>query len=173
MADGPVRLNIGCGKKLLPGYVNCDLPNNWSGITPDVECDVLALPFPDSHADEVLAVHVLEHLYLWQAEAAIREWVRVLKPGGKLALELPCFEKIMRLANDPAVRDDPPSFARLVKWGLYGDPNYKSVEMTHKWCYSKPMLRQLLKDAGLSDVRIVEPVYHIAIRDMRAEGTKC
>ena len=47
-----------------------------------------ALSFPDATFDRVIAAHVLEHLY--KPHEVLREWVRVLKPGGLLTLLLPC-----------------------------------------------------------------------------------
>jgi len=46
-----------------------------------------ALPFPDSHFDVVFANEVLEHVQ--DDCAAVREAVRVLKPGGRLVIFVP------------------------------------------------------------------------------------
>ena len=47
-----------------------------------------ALSFPDNTFDRLIAAHVLEHLP--QPHLVLREWVRVLRPGGILSLVLPC-----------------------------------------------------------------------------------
>lgn len=46
------------------------------------------LDFPDDAFDRVIATHVLEHLPA--PHEVLREWLRVLKPGGVLSLILPC-----------------------------------------------------------------------------------
>ncbi len=46
-----------------------------------------ALPFCDAAFDAVIGQHVVEHLP--DADAALREWNRLLKPGGRLALATP------------------------------------------------------------------------------------
>ena len=50
--------------------------------------DATRLSFADNQFDRVIAAHVLEHLY--KPHEVLREWVRVLKPGGTLSLVLPC-----------------------------------------------------------------------------------
>jgi ubiquinone/menaquinone biosynthesis C-methylase UbiE len=55
--------------------------------------DATALAFPDASFDRVIAAHVLEHLY--RPHEVLREWVRVLKPGGTMSLVLPCDPGMM------------------------------------------------------------------------------
>jgi len=50
--------------------------------------DATKLTFPDASFDRLIAVHVLEHLY--PPHKVLREWARVLKPGGVISLVLPC-----------------------------------------------------------------------------------
>ena len=50
--------------------------------------DALHLSFPDASFDRVIATHVLEHIP--EPHLALREWVRVARPGGVLSLVLPC-----------------------------------------------------------------------------------
>ena len=52
---------------------------------------------PDASVDEIEACHLFEHLALHEAHAALREWARVLKPGGRLFLELPNFDACVRI----------------------------------------------------------------------------
>lgn len=166
-----MKLNLGCGHKLLDGFVNVDLAGNWSGKQPDVVADVTKpLPFEDGAADEVHAYHVIEHIYRWQTADVLSEWCRVLSPGGLMVIECPCLEKIMIIMKWYADKKmQIPE--RLTVWGLYGDPGYKSVEMTHKWCFLSSELRSLMEDAGMS-VRVMPPKTHMPDRDMRLEGFK-
>lgn len=56
---------------------------------PDVIADIQALPFEDNSIDAILCLSVLEHIEYPQKAA--NELFRVLKPGGKILLSLPCM----------------------------------------------------------------------------------
>jgi phosphatidylethanolamine/phosphatidyl-N-methylethanolamine N-methyltransferase len=58
-----------------------------SKVTTQAE-DATDLSFEDESFDRVIAAHVLEHLP--NPHQVMREWMRVLKPGGTLSLVLPC-----------------------------------------------------------------------------------
>ena len=62
--------------------------------------DALALPYPDGTFDVVIASEILEHVP--DDESAIAELVRVLRPGGSLAVTVPRWlpEKICWLLSD-------------------------------------------------------------------------
>ena len=162
----PVRLNIGCGHKLLEGYVNIDMPGNYSGQKPDIECDIREIPLPDNHADEAMAIHVIEHFYRWEVVDVLKEWVRVLKPGGLMVIECPCLDKVAQLLHVP----DAPR--RLTLGRLYGDPDYKAPEMTHKWCYTWQEMANVMQQAGLKQLKKAQPQTHFPVADMRMEGVK-
>lgn len=50
--------------------------------------DARKLSFQDATFDRLIATHVLEHLV--HPHEILREWTRVIKPGGVLSLVLPC-----------------------------------------------------------------------------------
>ena len=61
------KLNLGCGDKILPGYVNVDVAASRRGLKPDVLCDLHKLTsFEDNTVDEILSVHVVEHFWRWE-----------------------------------------------------------------------------------------------------------
>jgi predicted SAM-dependent methyltransferase len=167
----PIRLNLGCGGKILPNWVNVDLEGNWSGQKPDIVSDLRGLPFDDGVADEAQAIHVIEHFYRWEAEDLLREWMRVLKPGGLLILEAPCREKVFSYIT-ACLRAGQEMNPRLSMWALYGDPNYRSEAMCHRWLWSAPELMALMRSIGLEDVKSEAPQTHIPTRDMRIVGRK-
>ena len=102
-----MKLNLGCGDKILSGYVNVDVAPSRAGKRPDVVCDLHRLErFEDGTADEILAVHVVEHFWRWEIRDVMREWVRVLKSGGRMVIECPNLAsacKIVGASSDPVL----------------------------------------------------------------------
>ena len=59
----------------------------WDQSELDIVSDISAIPEPDSSFDAIMCVEVLEHLA--DPISAIREFSRLLKPGGQLVLTAP------------------------------------------------------------------------------------
>lgn len=174
-ADGRVRLNLGCGDKILPGYVNVDVVESRAGKRPDVICDLHQLtPFEDASADEVMAIHVVEHFWRWEVVDILKEWVRVLKPGGRMILECPNLIAACEavLAN-PELASQPGPEGQRSMWVLYGDPRWHDPLMVHRWAYTPKSLAEVMAQAGLTDIRQEPAQYKLREpRDMRVTGVK-
>jgi SAM-dependent methyltransferase len=97
------------------------------GTGGQVQGDALALPFADDSIDRVVASEVLEHV--WDDDAAIAELVRVLRPGGRLAVTVPT------------------RFPERVCWAL--DHRYHDTPGGHVRIYRQPDLEDKLIRAGL------------------------
>jgi spore maturation protein CgeB len=90
---GELKLHVGCGKNLLPGYVNIDKYNPQA----DRLMDGGQLDYPDGSVSEILTSHMIEHVPLYELQAMLLEWKRVLKPGGGLTIRCPNHELYMRM----------------------------------------------------------------------------
>ncbi|MEV0704087.1 methyltransferase domain-containing protein [Saccharopolyspora sp. NPDC050389] len=97
-----------------------------------VSGDALALPFPDEHFDCVIASEIMEHIP--EDEKAMRELVRVVKPGGRVVVTVPR------------------SWPEKICWALSDE--YHQVEGGHVRIYSADELIGKLRDAGL------RPAFH-------------
>ncbi len=163
VAQQPVRINLGSGLTRFPGraWINADRNGD-----PDVHCEAFPLPFETDYADEIWAIHLLEHIHRAEAGTALYEWFRVLKPGGLLVLELPCLDKIAQLIVNGEKN------MRLTVMGLFGDPRDEKPDMLHKWCWSKAELTDTLQGVNFQDVQIQEPIFHLPARDFRVECKK-
>lgn len=174
-ANRPVRLNLGCGDKILPDYVNVDVVESRKGMKPDVLCDLHQLtPFDNAFADEILSVHVVEHFWRWEVRDILKEWVRVLKPGGRMVLECPNLESACRhfLENTELHSREDQNGQRSM-WVFYGDPAWKDPYMIHRWGYTPDSLARLMQEVGLVDVKQEAAQFKLREpRDMRITGIK-
>jgi SAM-dependent methyltransferase len=171
----PIRLNLGCGDKILDGYVNVDIVQERAGKLPDVNCDIRDLSvFPTGHCDEILAVHVVEHFWRWEVERVLREWVRVLKPGGKMILECPnLISACEEFLRDPDRTSMPGPEGQRTMWVFYGDPRWTDPLMVHRWGYTPRSLGLLMQAAGLIDIKQEPAQFKLREpRDMRITGIK-
>lgn len=105
-----LKVELGSGYAPTPGFVHVDANTNlpltigaYDGVCTrtephvDVHADVSTwLPFEDATVDEIRAVDVLEHISYRRAPAALREWARVLAPGGRLYVQVPDFAEVVR-----------------------------------------------------------------------------
>lgn len=85
-----MRLNLGCGNKKIPGWINVD---KVAACNPDEVVDLERFPWPwaDNAVEEVRLVHVLEHL---GATAdiyfgIIKELYRVCRDGAVVSILVP------------------------------------------------------------------------------------
>lgn len=157
-----MNLHLGCGQKLWPGWVNIDRDCG------DVEMDIRKLDYADCAADEIAAIHVIEHFYPHEVTAVLREWHRVLQPGGRLTLELPSMNKVSAYLQREGKAD-----ARMVMFALYGDPKtHRSEADLHKWCWLEKDIVATLKVVGFKTIWSEMPEFHVPERDMRLVAIK-
>jgi len=92
----PIKLEVGTGQNPNPGYVHLDIDPGFPHL--EIVCDMSKepIPVPDNSCSELLANHVIEHIPWRQLPFIIKEWFRVLQPGGKLFFRTPDLEFICR-----------------------------------------------------------------------------
>jgi len=169
------KLNLGCGDKILPGYINVDVAEARLGKKPDVLCDLRKLtPFEDQSVDEILSVHVVEHFWRWEVVDILKEWVRVLKPGGVMYLECPnLLSACQAILQNPDMASGPGPEGQRSMWVLYGDPSWKDPLMIHRWGYTPRSLAQVMHEAGLVKLRQEAAQFKLREpRDMRIVGER-
>jgi SAM-dependent methyltransferase len=158
----PVRLHLGCGSKLFDGYINID--GSYMQGTPGITIHDLLDPFPlpENCVDEIISVHVIEHIMPDQVPNLMKEWLRVLKPGGFVAVEWPDILKMCQyIVQDPTrlYSSDKRVRKRGIA-GIFGDiARYQDPVMLHKWGYSADSMSLLFREAGFTTTIIAPPVY--------------
>ena len=170
-----IKLNLGCGDKILDNYINVDIVNERGGRQPDAICDIRKLNiFDDNYCDEILAIHVIEHFWRWEVQDVLKEWSRVLKPNGKIIIECPnLLSACQELISNPIDASMPGKSGQRSMWVFYGDPSWKDPLMMHKWGYTPQSLGQLMCDCGFKNIKQEKAVFKLKEpRDMRITGIK-
>ena len=171
----PIKINLGCGDKILNNYINVDIINERGGRQPDIVCDIRNLNiFESNYCDELLAIHIVEHFWRWEIKDILKEWLRVLKPGGKIIIECPnLLSACQELIDNPVQGSKPDISGQKTMWVFYGDPSWKDPLMMHKWGYTPQSLAQLMHECGLKDIKQEKAQFKLREpRDMRITGIK-
>lgn len=145
------KLHLGCGKRYIPGFLHVDL-----GDFPHVDfrrnISDLSI-FKDNSIELIYCSHSLEYFDRIQAENSLKEWFRVLQPGGTLRLAVPDFEALAKVYEHYKNLD-------LIIGPLYGRIVIKTSEgekvAYHKTCYDFDSLRRLLEKCGYINVKRYE-----------------
>ena len=90
-----IKLHLGCGKRYLPGYIHVDLD-----VHPHIDyChSISTLPmFEDESVDLIYSCGAFGYFDREECVDVLKEWGRVLKPGGVLRLSLSDFESIIEV----------------------------------------------------------------------------
>lgn len=87
------KLNVGCGDKILEGYINIDLHNPLADLKWDLRNP---LPYKDNSIDEIYAQHIIEHFTRVEWKKVKQDWYRVLKSEGILIIECPDIIRWMK-----------------------------------------------------------------------------
>jgi predicted SAM-dependent methyltransferase len=155
-----LKLNLGCGDRPLPGFVNVDALPTAHGV--DVVADISErLPFDDSSASLVYATHLLEHFPHSRSVDILKEWRRVLEPGGQLLVAVPDLLAIARILISKPGWFTPPHNPWLGV--IYG--GQKDEWDFHKAGFTEPWLAHVLGLAGFSDVERVVRFEEVGIAD--------
>src|SRR6185369_10958760 len=93
------KINFGCGRHPLPGWVNTDGGDGrywkpfWSPDIINLDVWTFLAATPPSVARFVTSEQFFEHFTRQEGHRLIREWYRILKPGGVLRIQTVDLEK--------------------------------------------------------------------------------
>ncbi len=167
------RLNLGCGPMHLDGYINIDAdPTACADFYMDF--GRVGEAFARESVAEVLMVHSIAYLNLWQARDLFVALHGLIRPGGRLVIETPDIERCARKLLESADRWD--DYIEGVR-GVYAfDPSQvanKSSITPYAFGWSPWHLEKELRAAKFSDVHLVAPEFHgQPWRDLRVEAIK-
>jgi hypothetical protein len=125
-----VKLNIGAGPTRLEGFIPIDRK---------LGTEAYPLQYADESVDEIRASHILEHFSFADAQAALREWTRVLKPGGRIRIAVPDL--------NAASKADPDEWPFIVMGGQLDADDF------HRSAWNETRLRANMEMVGLRNVQ--------------------
>ena len=157
-----LKIHLGCGPDIRPGFVNVDL---WANRAPQrAATDPLfinhdlreGLPMEEGCASLVYSSHFFEHLDFETGLKMMRDCYRALRPGGRFRIVLPnlpaIFDAYLRRNTEWLSLLDQflwvPEFKTLVDFVNYGAYQYGE----HKYIYDTEKLQVVLKGLGYSTV---------------------
>lgn len=138
-----MKIHLGCGKRYLPGYVHIDaVPFEHVQHVSSID----SLPFlTDGIAEVIYNCHVLEHFQVKKIPLVLREWYRVLKPGGVLRTAVPDFSALCKLYTKTG------KLTPNILGGLYGRQDY--LYNFHYTVFDFDTLCKAMESAGFSNIR--------------------
>jgi SAM-dependent methyltransferase len=164
---GSRKIELGGGPFPLPGYIHVDA--DWRGNHLEAVARADGLPFPDGFAEEIVAIHLLEHVHPRHLADVLEEWRRVLRPGGVLQVHVPNFETLATAFLKSAPRDTWSLMSATL--GMYSAPDIAGPDQIktradHQLLLTWPVLEMILRDNGFDDVTDVSD----SVRDRHSEG---
>lgn len=154
--DKQVKLHLGSGKRYLAGYHHRDI-TDYSHTDSIGSIGDLSI-FNDEQVDEIYCSHALEYLNRSEALAALKEWYRVMRPGGTVKIAVPDFQALLRIYS---------LTGRLgtILGPLFGQMDSDQGSIYHRTTYDIADLTQILESAGFSKINSYDPVSFLSAVD--------
>jgi predicted SAM-dependent methyltransferase len=181
-----LKLHLGCGTIYLENYINVDAnpdfistdnvdfeenkttldnyyKHKWGNspkrVVADLKAEINDLPYEDGEVDEIIIIHVLEHIPLYEVDKNIAEVNRVLKAGGNLYVAVP---DLKGFAKEFAVASEEKD-----EWYVRCIHGTQRTKWDHHYCgYTHKTLKNLLRKHGFGNFKELKninfyPAIHI------------
>jgi hypothetical protein len=154
VALGSRKIEVGGGPFPQPGYIHVDIDGRARHL--EAFAPAWQLPFPADWAEEVLAIHSLEHVPPRMLLPTLREWRRVLVPGGRARIHVPNAPELVQSFLDSPVEQKWRVASALL--GQYSNPTVSGPEdvdaaADHQLMFDWPTLEWALESAGFREIR--------------------
>lgn len=122
-----LKLNIGAGDTQIEGFTPVDRKFGQ---------DAYPLDYDDDSVDEIRASHILEHFGWGEVSQVLTDWVRVLKPKGRIKIAVPNARAIMNSSDQ--------------RWKHFLMGGQTHADDFHRSCWDESSLRALMANCGLA-----------------------
>lgn len=175
-------LHVGCGPKNNPNLHDFFKDGSWDevrfdinpGAEPDIVGDMLDMNMIENDQfDAIYSSHNIEHVFYHQVLTALKEFFRVLKPGGFAYMRTPDIQKVGEavakgnleggLYNSPAG----PISGLDIMYGHSAHIAAGKTYMAHRTAFTAGTLASKLEAVGFDDIMVQRVEY-----DLYAKGYK-
>lgn len=155
-SDG-TKVVIGTRTYLGPDWIHVDidksklynpLDDTWHDV--DIVCDAKNISLPDNYADIVFSSECLEHFSWKEYFHILKEWCRILKPGGLIRVEVPDFLAACRQILETNSLDGDRAMQQIFFAEQLNQYDYHYCGITHR------MLIDDFEKLGMSVVDVLE-----------------
>jgi len=175
-------LHVGCGAVDPTALPETLRTPEWKeirlDINPSLEPDIIGSitdmsAVDGASVDAIFSSHNLEHIYAHEVPVALREFYRVLKPGGFALITLPDIQKVAEFVAQGQLEETlylsslGPVAAIDILYGLRSDIANGNYYMAHRTAFTAETLTQKLEQAGFQAIEI-----HKHQLDLWARGYK-
>jgi SAM-dependent methyltransferase len=173
-----LKLHLGCGSVYLKDYINVDSNPDFlkenspteifeknlttldkyykykfckgTGVcVADIKGDIYSLPFGCNKVDEIVLLHVFEHIPLYNVRGVLNEFNRVLKKGGRFYIAVPDIKETAGLLYNAKTPEEEDWAIRLI----HGTQRNKYL---HHFCgYTFRSLTSLLSNYGFEKFNLL------------------
>jgi SAM-dependent methyltransferase len=162
-------LHVGCGPKRADDLHPTFQTGDWReirvdinpAVRPDIVASITSMPQVGGNSvDAVWSSHNLEHLYAHEVPTALREFLRVLKPGGFVLLTMPDLQKAAEFVaqgklEEPIYQSPAgPISAIDICFGHRASIAQGNEFMAHKTGFSALTLAQKLAACGFQNIQV-------------------
>ena len=144
-----MKLHLGCANVNIPGFINVDL-DNFPHV--HIRADVRSLPmFSDNSADLIYASALFQYFDYHEGIVALKEWSRVLKPGGILRISTIDFDKLLEVYQKTGKNIDSiigPLYGRME---IDAETGEKCL-INHKTVYTQEKLKESITAVGFKSI---------------------
>ena len=151
-------LHIGCGGRLLEGWLNTDIAWSPGAIQMDAR---RRFPFADNTFDFVFSEHMIEHVDCSEGAYMLAECYRVMTVGGRIRITTPNLTTLARLCADDHTDIEASYLDWFYRTFLHGGwPHTPAGALSaffsfwgHKFIYDEKTLTNAMHAAGFKSIK--------------------
>jgi predicted SAM-dependent methyltransferase len=165
-----MKLNLACGHDYRENYINIDIDINTK-VDLFLDYTHIRDKFKEEIIEEIIIIHAICYLSPLQAMCFFGDCYSLLISGGKLIIECPDLDKMIKMymeTDNPGVKKE---MTRCIMGFDLNEDNIDGNFLHAKWAWTEKTLAETLTKIGFS-VTIETPTMHNKERDLRVVAIK-